>query len=403
MKPAIVLSGHTMGLGVARSLGEKGVPVVMMHHDERDMAQVSKFINARFWVPHPEKCQEEFIEFLVDKANRFGGGVLIPTSDEAVVAVSRNKKSLERHYLVACPEWEISKQFIDKKKTYRLADACGVPAPKTVVPKSVEEVQRYAENIEFPCLVKPCQSHLFFDRFKRKMYRVESSNELVDLYQQAKDFGLEVMLQEIIPGDDSHVVNYNAYCWGGRSLVEFTAAHIRNAPPWFGSPRVALSKEIPEVIEPGRKILQAMGFYGYACTEFKKDPRDGIYKLMEVNGRHNLSSLLAVRCGINFPWLEYQHLVQGDLPSACSYRTGVYWIDILRDVAYSTKYFAKEGSSLTQYIRPYLSPHVFAIFDLTDMRPFIKRFSFLAKKAFNHAFAVFQKPKKKVRDPGTSS
>ena len=52
---------------------------------------------------------------------------------------------------------------------------------------------------------------------------------------------------------------------------------------------MVLSEHVPEVIEPGRKILQAMGFYGYACTEFKRDPRDGSHKLMEVNGRHNLS------------------------------------------------------------------------------------------------------------------
>jgi hypothetical protein len=94
---------------------------------------------------------------------------------------------------------------------------------------------------------------------------------------------------------------------------------------------------------------------------------------MEVNGRHNRSGLLAMRCGINFPWLQYKHLVYGELPSACEYQTGIYWIDLFRDISYSLKYFRKEGYSLSQYVQPYRSPHVFAILDKQDPKPFIRR------------------------------
>jgi predicted ATP-grasp superfamily ATP-dependent carboligase len=145
------------------------------------------------------------------------------------------------------------------------------------------------------------------------------------------------------------------------------------------------------VIEPGRKILKGIGFYGYACTEFKQDPRDGIYKLMEVNGRHNLSSLLAVRCGINFPWLQYQHLVFGQLPSAADFRKDVYWIDITRDVGYSLQYLGKEKYRLGQYLRPYLRPHVYAILDLADPAPFVRRVVYLAGEASRTVIAALRR------------
>jgi hypothetical protein len=131
----------------------------------------------------------------------------------------------------------------------------------------------------------------------------------------------------------------------------------------------------------GRAILDALGFYGYSCTEFKRDPRDGIYKLMEVNGRHNLSSLLAVNCGINFPALHYRHLMLGELPEPQSNlspempaaRRRLYWIDLSRDLAYHAPRVLRRQYSLRALLKPYLQPHVFAILDWHDLRPFLKR------------------------------
>ena len=214
------------------------------------------------------------------------------------------------------------------------------------------------------------------------MIPVKSVEEALEVYRQTSSQNLEVMLQEIIPGDDAQVVNYNSYFWEGRPLVEFTAAHVRNAPPFFGSPRVAVSRSFPEIIEPGRKLLNCMGFYGYSCSEFKKDPRDGIFKLMEVNGRHNLSTALAVRCGINFPWLHYRHLMFGELPETADFQKEIYWIDGLRDMRYNVVSFAQEKYSLRQYIRPYLKPHQFAIWDWRDIKPALQRIRYVASKVF---------------------
>ncbi len=185
---------------------------------------------------------------------------------------------------------------------------------------------------------------------------------------------MEVVLQELIPGGDALGVNYNAYFWQGEPLVEFTAQKVRSAPPELGSPCVARSARVPEVLEYGRAILKAMDFYGYACTEFKLDPRDGVYKLMEVNGRHNLSTQLAVSCGLNFPWLHYRHLTDGILPESSEYRLDLNWIDGTRDAAYALRYLRRERS-LSKFLQPYFEPHVFAVLDWSDPLPILKRWA----------------------------
>jgi len=384
MKPAIVLATHTMGLAVIRSLGMMGVPVVAVYYDRfKDMGYVSKYVTHTIYSPHPEREEAKFLDLLMEYAPRFGGGLLLPVSDETLVTVSRNRDLLARHYIVACAEWDITRRLIDKKYSYALAESIGVAVPKTLVPQSLEDVERYGESIEYPCLVKPCQSHLFFARFGRKMIPVDNLKQMIAVYQQAANEGMDVMLQEIIPGDDTHVVNYNSYFWDGQPLVEFTAKHLRKAPPEFGSPCIAMSKQVPEVLEPGRKILQAMGFYGYSCTEFKKDARDGVYKLMEVNGRHNLSTLLAVNCGINFPWLHYCHLVDGITPKQTRFREELYWVDMERDLPYIPRRIFRQKESISQILEPYVHPHISAVYDSHDIKPFIKRYVDFSKYAVN--------------------
>jgi predicted ATP-grasp superfamily ATP-dependent carboligase/glycosyltransferase involved in cell wall biosynthesis len=377
-KPVVVLSGHTMALGVVRALGEASVPVFVLHHDARDMAHVSRHVEAEFTVPPPHTREADFVEALLRHAERFRGAMLLPASDETTVAVSRHKAQLAAHYVVACTDWEVTRNFIEKRRTYDLAGKAGVATPKTLVPTTIDEAQEFARSIGFPLLIKPSQSHLYYLHFARKMNRVRSGADLAELVGRALGAGLEVMLQEIVPGPDSEVVNYNAYAWGGRSLVEFTARQIRKAPPHFGSPRVAVSELIPELIEPGRATLRALGFEGFACSEFKRDPRDGQYKIVDVNGRHNLSCLLAVRCGINFPLLHYRHLMYGEVPTPAGFTPGIFWVDAFRDVAYSLRHLIEEHHSPRMYLAPYLRPHCDATFDRGDLRPALRRASYLA-------------------------
>jgi len=383
MKPAIVISGNPNALGVARSLAGEGVPVVVVHYAAHDMAHCSRVVAQSVKAPRPDEFEAGFIDCIRSLSARYGGGVLMPTSDEALVAVSRHKQTLAADFVVACPDWTVVERCIEKPQTYALAEKHHVPSPRTVVPRSLEDVDSYGRSVEYPCLLKPSQGHLFTARFGTKMFVAASYEQLIRQYRQAQDAGLEVMLQEIIPGEDSRVVNYNAYCWEGKVLAEFTAVHVRNAPPRFGSPRVVVSRAIPEVLESGRKILEVLGYCGFACTEFKQDPRDGVYKLMEVNARHNLSTLLAVRSGINFPFIEYRHRLDGVIPEAPSFRKEVYWIDLVRDIGYSVRHFGREEQSLAEYLSPYLREHVDAILDIRDLRPFLKRIAFLLGKGLH--------------------
>ena len=87
------------------------------------------------------------------------------------------------------------------------------------------------------------------------MVRVDSTREAVEAYRVARSHGLEVVLQELIPGDERCGAVYNSYFCDGEPLVEFTSRKIRNSPPDTGSPSVVVLEWMPEVAEQGRRSV----------------------------------------------------------------------------------------------------------------------------------------------------
>lgn len=381
-RPVVVISAHTMALAPIRSLGRAGVPVFALYHDGATFARTSRHVRAAFPVPSPATREEDFVRAVLAHGEGLAGALLLPTTDDATAAVARHRAALSRHYLVAAPDWAVARNFIEKRRSYQLAAAAGVPTPATEEVRSSGEAEDAARRLGYPLLVKPSQSHLFYERYRRKMFVIRDRSELLLRVDDALRSGLDVVLQEVVPGPDSAVVNYNAYAWGGRALVEFTARQLRKAPPRFGSPRAARSERIDDLLEPGRRVLQALGFEGFACCEFKRDPRDGRYKILDVNGRPNLSGALAIRCGIDFPLLQYRHLVQGELPRAATFEEGVYWTDVLRDLGYGLRFALQERYRPGEQLAPYLArARCDAILDRRDPRPFLARCRALASSA----------------------
>jgi D-aspartate ligase len=374
MTTAIVVSGATHGLGVVRSLGRQGVPVTVVSYDKRDIAPSSRYVREVVPAPHPDKDEAQFVKVLLEIAHRCPGSVLIPASDAALGTVARHKTSLEDAGLIVASDGaEVTETLLNKATTFALARSAGVPSPATVAVSDEDDVRRYCESAEFPAVLKPELSHIYRELVGVKWSRVDNAEEALRAYAVARSHSLEVVLQELIPGDERCGAVYNSYFWNGEPLVEFTSRKVRNSPPDTGSPSVVVSEWMPEVAEQGRRLLRAAKFSGYSCTEFKRDPRDGEYKVMEVNARHNLSSLLATRCGVNFPWLQYQHLVDGTLPVQRDYEQGVYWIDVTRDLQNVGYYLRRPGYSLNDFVEPYRRSCIFAVLDRHDIGPAVAR------------------------------
>jgi D-aspartate ligase len=379
--PSIVLGTHTMGYGVIRALGIMNIPIIAVYYEKADMGYLSKYVKHKIKTVAPQEKEEEFINCLLDLGRNFGRGLLIPTNDETLVAVSKNLDTLENQFIVAVPDYNTTLKFISKEITYKIAENIGIPFPKTFEPANVKDLEKVCNIFDFPLILKPKQSHLYFSTFSKKMMLINNFNELKNEFTKAKDFNLDCIIQEFIPGneeEDEMGINFNSYIYPDSSVIKFAAKKIRYSEGGLGIPTMAQScDDIPEVTEQSIKLLRAINFTGYSCIEYKKDYRDGKYKLMEMNGRHNRSTMLAVFSGINFPWIQYSDLVLNKKYEQLNYKSGLYWIDFFKDIEGLPSKMIKKHGSIKAFLRPYFKSKIFADITITDLFPTLKRFYYI--------------------------
>jgi len=130
-------------------------------------------------------------------------------------------------------------------------------------------------------------------------------------------------------------------------------------------------------------LLKEVSFRGTATAEFKKDPRDNQFKLLEINARMTRSNWLATYCGVNFPWIIYLDLVEGKQVEVKEYKEEVYWIELYQDIMNSVFRYREDHLGFRDFIRPYLAKEkTFAVLSKTDIMPFLKQLIILPIKYY---------------------
>ncbi len=377
MEKVIVINATGLGYQVIKALAKHGVHSIVIYDKEEDeIGRYSKYVIDAVKVPHYIEEPGLLLDLLLKRAQEWSGTLIIPTKDYGVEFLAQHKDILSQHYLVPTPDHGVIKRIVNKKTLYRAASELGIAVPKIFTPGSLGELEALEWQITFPCLVKPGLGHLFFRKFDFKMIEAGSFDDLVRSYRHlTRDFTsdeFKLMICEIIPGPDStQMVQYVSYIdRSGEVLASMTSRKMRQDPPRYGQGRIARSEKIPGLDEQSYKLLSEVGYYGFSEIEWKYDPREGIYKLIEINPRFIFYIGLCIACGVNFPYIQYADLVRNEKIKVDSFRENVYWIHEYKDFLHTALHHRMENLSLWDYLRPYLGRKSFAIFDSRDPGPF---------------------------------
>jgi len=303
--------------------------------------------------------------------------VLYPTRDETVAAFARYRTLLAEFFCVPTPGWDTMQWVWDKRNTYQLANELGIPTPRTWYPSDERDLEQI--DADPPFAVKPAIKEHFFYATKAKAWRANNRAELKKLFQRAAaqvEPG-EVMIQDLIPGDGLQQFAYCAFFKAGRAIGSMVVRRRRQHPPEFGRASTFVETIDLTLLEDlSTRFLRAIDYYGLVELEYKLDPRDGQYKLLDVNGRTWGYHTLGPGAGVDFPYMLFADQT-GESVKPCRGRSGVRWIRLTTDLPTGILEILKGRENWYTYFRSLSECDVEAVFSWKDPLPGIAELALL--------------------------
>jgi predicted ATP-grasp superfamily ATP-dependent carboligase len=358
--PAVVLTLSPTGLAVARSLAQRGVKVYGVDSNRREIGHYSRFVHRDARIAHLAAGPELLEALLAFGAEQERPPVLFVAGDPYIEFVAAHHAKLrDRFVLMDSMRPDVAALFVNKRTFYEACLAHGVAMPRTFFPQTEGEAREAAANLRYPAIVKPSLGHLFRERLRgEKLVEVHDPESLLSWWRRFRDWGGDSVLQEVIVGPEANIFVAAVYMDAAlecRSLL--TARKSRQYPPNFGSGSYMEACWSPEIADLSVDLLRKLGYRGVCGTEFKFDPRDGAWKLIEVNPRPTLWFALCAAAGVDVVWDAYCDLVGRPNPVHVGAQDDrVRWQLIVRDAVSSWHFLRRGELSVRELFRTTIDP-----------------------------------------------
>jgi D-aspartate ligase len=371
--PVIIVGNHVTSLNIIRQLGQLDIETYLTHKTGKNISRYSKYCK-KFFLSPPFTDIPAMISFLINLAENknLKGAILIPTNDDTVIVLSQNKKELEKYFIIPLPEWNIINCAFDKRITLDIARKTGLPIPKPIYPQNLKDMKSKLKELQFPVVVKPAMGKKYYFAVGTKMHMAETEEEAIKYFNViAKVMGEDnIIVQEYIPGPMSELYNYSTVMKEGVPYGIFTGRKLRQHPRDFGVGTAAVTVHDPELTRVGTELLKACEYEGIGYIEFKKDPRDGQYKLIEINPRLWNFMDLAHVTGVNIPLNLYKYAMNEPMQKA-HISGDVIWLHFWTDIGETIKEVFKGNENLFDYFKSLKGKRRFAVASWKDPLPFI--------------------------------
>ena len=343
-------------LVTVRSLGSRGLRVAAL--ETRDCLPVPAFSSR--WCHHKVICPadegtQDYLRYLEQVLDSTGARVLISSSDGTIALIRQHREQLEQRVRIALAKEPALGIAISKERTLEVARRLGLGVPRGVSVGTVSEVGAALREIGLPAVVKPVESWLGGEqqgaRVECKV--VTTPEEARRAVEDLTCYGGTVLFQEFLSGRRESVSFLYA---DGQIYACFAQWNKRTNPPMGGTTVVRQSIAVPpDTGEQAERLVREIELEGYSQVQFRRDSAGRPY-LMEINSRLNASLELAVRAGVDFPYLLYQWANGDRIEVVKDYRIGVWLRYLGGDVATTL-------ASIRQRGRPGVSPPAQAVLD----------------------------------------
>jgi len=373
--PAVVLKFdpnvmHHGGLGVIRSLGRMGVPVYGVHEGPWAPAASSRYLHGRFfWQPNAQDV-ERVSAGLLRLSERIGRpAVLLPTDDAGSIFLAEHGEALRERFLFPDPPRDLPRRVAGKYSLYELCREYGVPSPLAHVPDTLAAARGFAAEARFPLIAKLTTP--WAGGGLRSTSILADAGELDDAYEASARAGVELMLQEFIPGGPGQDWFFHGYCDGG-SLCRpaFTGVKDRSYPAFAGLTSMGRSVPNPRLAAEITALLRRVGYQGILDLDLRYDPRDDQYKLLDFNPRIGAQfRIFRDAAGTDVATACYLDLTGHPVPASEQVNDRGFVVENYDPIA-ALSYWRRGELKLRPWLRSVRAADETAWFARDDLRPF---------------------------------
>ncbi len=344
---------HT--LGIIRSLGSRSLELSCgsTYSKHIPISAYSKYVKTSYFYPDPNRSSE-FCNYIKKIMKRDNIETLIPVGYDVYSALARYSE-LFKEYNIPMPNTEAFRIAASKSATVSLAKELKMPTPSSTKINSINELTNIKLN--FPIVVKGIFSSGYVKYAK-------NNNELKYWVDQIKKIQGEFpLIQEYISGDG---YGFFGLFNNGICKAHFMHRRIREFPVTGGPSTCAESVYDERLLKYGLTIMEKLKWHGVAMVEFKKDVNDDNFKIMEINPKFWGSLDLAIASGVDFPYLLYKMITEGDIKKQGKYKVGLRYMwpfpdDFNRVIA--------NPINLKYFLNDMINPEVKKNINLNDFEP----------------------------------
>jgi len=318
-------------LTTVRSLGNRKLQVAAL--TTRDAlpspAFSSRWCKQKFVCPAREGTQD-YLAYLQQILETTNVHVLIPASDGTIELIRQYRTQLEQYTHIALAKEPALGIAINKEQTLQIAKTLGLAIPKGVRINTSDEVEAVLHEVGLPAVIKPIESWNKQGEIRQESKLVTTREEARCAIELLTRTGGAVLFQQFLPGARESI---SLFYTQGQVFAKFAHRIQRTNPPLGGTDVLRQSIAVPtDIGEQAERLVREIDLEGYCLVEFRRDSAGTPY-LMEINSRLSAGIELAVRAGVDFPYLLYQWALGDPLNKIQGYRVGYRMRDLGSDIA----------------------------------------------------------------------
>lgn len=314
--PALVLGRGYTALGALRALAQAGIDAYVAC-PEGDLATRSRWYRPLPGVAWNGSPSDEALGIL--ESLPLARAVPIPCADDIALWLADVAAGPLASRFPTCIAPRATLEILqDKDRFARHLAGTGVPHPRTFVLADEADVRGIPFESLDRVFLKPANSQQFLRAQDRKGVWVSSRAELERQWRHLHAQGFELVAQEYVPGSaadhyfidgfrDRHGILRGVFC----------RRRLRINPPDFGNSSYCRSiptEDMHDALAGLESLLSGLAYRGIFSAEFKRDSRNGEFRLLEINTRAWWYVEFAARCGVNVCRMAWEDAL--DLPVA---------------------------------------------------------------------------------------